>query len=161
MAVSLSALRASRAVLPRYIFSVSDTHFSSRLSKPQGLVRLERLSKLKKKKQWLTGIRTRDRPSRASTKCTTACPELQGTNGNRSIWKPAIYLACIIQVVGLANFLALSSLKDNMWFSFLLLPKPGVQCCDGLVRSGVLWEYSSCGVSTNFSFEHSFDPAFV
>jgi hypothetical protein len=59
-----SALRTSRALLPRNIFSDSGTHFRQRLSKPQGPVRLEELGKLKKKKKiHLIGSRTRDLPA--------------------------------------------------------------------------------------------------
>jgi hypothetical protein len=61
MAVRLSALRAVRALLPRNFFPVSGTHFCYRLSKPQGLVRLEGLDKLKKFND-LIGSRTRDLP---------------------------------------------------------------------------------------------------
>jgi hypothetical protein len=46
--VRLSALRANRSLLPRNIFYVSGTHFCQRLSRPQGLVRLEGLGKLNK-----------------------------------------------------------------------------------------------------------------
>jgi hypothetical protein len=45
MAVRLSALRAGSALLPE---RSSGTHFCKRLNKPQGLVRLEGLGKLKK-----------------------------------------------------------------------------------------------------------------
>jgi hypothetical protein len=60
MAVRSSALRKGRARPPqkRY-FSASGTHFSYRLSKPQGLVRPEGLGKLKKFIH-LIGTRTRD-----------------------------------------------------------------------------------------------------
>jgi hypothetical protein len=45
MAIRLSTLRVRRALLRE---GFSDTHFCYRLSKPQGLVRLEVLGKLKK-----------------------------------------------------------------------------------------------------------------
>jgi hypothetical protein len=49
MAVGFSALRTSHALLPRNImFPAFGTHFCYRLSKPQNLVRLEGLGKLKK-----------------------------------------------------------------------------------------------------------------
>jgi hypothetical protein len=48
MEVRLSALRAGRILLPRNIFSLYGTHFCQRLSKPQGLVRLDGLGQLKK-----------------------------------------------------------------------------------------------------------------
>jgi hypothetical protein len=62
MAVRLSAICAGRALLPRNFFSVPDTHFCQRLSKPQGLMRLEGLVKLKKFNS-LLGTRTRDLPT--------------------------------------------------------------------------------------------------
>jgi hypothetical protein len=45
MAVRLSASRIGRALLQRKV-SVSDTHFCYKLSKAQGLVRLESVDKL-------------------------------------------------------------------------------------------------------------------
>jgi hypothetical protein len=60
MAVSLSALRTGRTLLPGYIiFLLLVLILCYRLSKPQGLVRLERISKLKKFFH-LTGSRTCD-----------------------------------------------------------------------------------------------------
>jgi hypothetical protein len=49
MAEKLSSPRTGRTLLPRYIFffNVSGTHFCQRLSKLQGLVRLEVLGKCK------------------------------------------------------------------------------------------------------------------
>jgi hypothetical protein len=61
MAVKLSVLSDGRPLLPRNIFSASGTDFYQRLSKPQGLVRLEVLGKLKKKTFTdLIGFRTLD-----------------------------------------------------------------------------------------------------
>jgi hypothetical protein len=48
MAVRLTALGASRTLLPRNIFFSSGTHLCSRLRKPQGPVLLECLGELKK-----------------------------------------------------------------------------------------------------------------
>jgi hypothetical protein len=50
MAVRLLVLRTGRTSLPQkhYYFYVSGTHFCQRLSKPQGLMRLEGLGKFKK-----------------------------------------------------------------------------------------------------------------
>jgi hypothetical protein len=63
MAVRLLAIRTGRALLPTNIsLYVSSTHFCYRLSKPQGLVRLEGLRKLIKIIH-LTGPRTRDLPA--------------------------------------------------------------------------------------------------
>jgi hypothetical protein len=60
MAVRLSALRTGLTLLPRnIIFNASDTHFCSRLSKPQGLVLPEGLGKFR---NHLIGNRTRDLP---------------------------------------------------------------------------------------------------
>jgi hypothetical protein len=61
----LSALSAGRALLPRNIFSVYGTHFCYRLTKSPGLVRFERLGKLKKLND-LIGSRTRDLPGEYS-----------------------------------------------------------------------------------------------
>jgi hypothetical protein len=47
IAVNLSALRTGRALFHKH-FSASGIHFCYRLSKPQGLVGLEGLGKLKK-----------------------------------------------------------------------------------------------------------------
>jgi hypothetical protein len=55
MVVMLSVLRTDRALLPRNYFSASGTHFCWRLSKPQGLVRLDGLGKLKEKFIYLIG----------------------------------------------------------------------------------------------------------
>jgi hypothetical protein len=60
MAVRLPDLRADRALLPRNI-SFSDTHFSYRLCKPQGLVRPEGLGE-SIKIFVLVGSRIRDLP---------------------------------------------------------------------------------------------------
>jgi hypothetical protein len=62
MAVRLSAPRTGRFLTPqKHYFYASGTHFFSRLSKPQGLVRPEGLSKLIKIIH-LIGSRTRDLP---------------------------------------------------------------------------------------------------
>jgi hypothetical protein len=58
MAGRLSALRTGLALLPRNIFSASDTRFCWTLSKPQGLVRLEGLRKLK---EFIRLVRSRTR----------------------------------------------------------------------------------------------------
>jgi hypothetical protein len=42
-----SSKQRPRSAPQKYYFSASGTHFCSRLNKPQGLVRLEGLSKLK------------------------------------------------------------------------------------------------------------------
>jgi hypothetical protein len=60
MAVRLSALRTGRALLSRNIFG---TLFCERVSKPQGLVRLEGLGELEKKSIDLIGSRTCDLPA--------------------------------------------------------------------------------------------------
>jgi hypothetical protein len=54
MAVRLSASRTRRNLLPRniIILNVFGTHFCQNLSKPQGLVRLEGLSKFKNSPHW-------------------------------------------------------------------------------------------------------------
>jgi hypothetical protein len=62
MAVRLSVLRAGRCFTPlKHYFYASGTHFCYRLSKPQGLVRLEGLGKLIKIIH-LIGSRTCDLP---------------------------------------------------------------------------------------------------
>jgi hypothetical protein len=60
MAVSLSALRTGRALLPRNNFSASGTHFCYRLSEPQGLG--IGIGKLKKFIHFIRS-RTRDLPA--------------------------------------------------------------------------------------------------
>jgi hypothetical protein len=60
MAVRLSAGRALR---PRNFYFCFGTHFCQRLNKPQGLVRPERLGKLKKKFIHLIVSRTHDLPA--------------------------------------------------------------------------------------------------
>jgi hypothetical protein len=68
MEMKLPASRAGRILLARNICSLYGTPFCQRLSKPQGLVRLERLGQLNKQKSDdLIGTRTRDFPA-----CTIA-----------------------------------------------------------------------------------------
>jgi hypothetical protein len=62
MAVRLPALHAGYTVLLSNIFPVSGTHFCYRLHKPQGLVRLEGLGKLKKFNM-LIGSQTHNLPA--------------------------------------------------------------------------------------------------
>jgi hypothetical protein len=52
-------LSIGRALLPRNMifFTVSGTHLCSRLSNPQGLARLEGLSKLKDSRHWVSNPR--------------------------------------------------------------------------------------------------------
>jgi hypothetical protein len=64
MAVRLSALRTGRALLPRNIISLLLILICERLSKPQGVVRLQGSGKLKKCIH-LIGTRTRDLPARS------------------------------------------------------------------------------------------------
>jgi hypothetical protein len=63
MAVRLSALRTVTRTIPhKHYFSVSGTHFCSRLSKPEGLVQPEGLGKFKKL-IYLIGSRISDLPA--------------------------------------------------------------------------------------------------
>jgi hypothetical protein len=72
MVVRLSALSAGCTVLPRNFFS-SGTHLCWRLSKPQGLVQLEGIGKLKMFNE-LTGTRTRDLPAHSTVPQPTTLP---------------------------------------------------------------------------------------
>jgi hypothetical protein len=61
MVVMLAASCTGHALLPRNIFSASGTHFCWRMHKPQGLVQLEGLGKVKKCND--IGSQTHDLPT--------------------------------------------------------------------------------------------------
>jgi hypothetical protein len=61
--VSLSALSAGQAVLPRHILSPSGTDFCQRPSESYRQVRLKGLDKVGKKVHYLIGSRTRHLPA--------------------------------------------------------------------------------------------------